>query len=77
MRVEVVIAPSEVLAVVDGEVHVVQGVVSRAVDEFLCPVARDHVAVVDEDCPDLYGDEEHHVEVSVHGADEYEGARGG
>jgi hypothetical protein len=74
VRVEVVVAPREVLAVVDGEVHVVQRVVGRAVDELLGPVARDHVAIVDEDGPDLHRDEEHHVQVPVHGADEDEGA---
>jgi hypothetical protein len=61
VRVEVVVAPGEVLAVVDGEVHVVQRVMGRAVDELLGPVPGDHVAVVDEDGPDLHGDKEHHV----------------
>lgn len=74
VRVEVVVAPGEVLAVVDGEVHVVQRVVGWAVDELLGPVTGDHVAVVDEDGPDLHGDEEDHVEVPVHGTDEDEGA---
>lgn len=74
VRVEVVVTPSEVLSIVDGEVHVMQRVVSRAVDEFLGPVSRDHVAIVDEDGPDLYGDEENHVQVTVHWADEDKGA---
>jgi hypothetical protein len=37
-------------------------------------VTRNHVAVVNENGPDLDGNEENHVEVSVHGADEDEGA---
>lgn len=74
MRAETGVGPGEVLAVVDGEVHVVQCVVSGAVDELLGPVAGDHVAVVDQDGPDLDGDEEDHVEISLHGADEDEEA---
>lgn len=70
VRVEVVVAPGEVLPVVDSEVHVVQRVVGRAVDELLGPVPGDHVAVVDEDGPDLHSNEENHVEVAVHGAEE-------
>lgn len=77
MGIEVVVAPGEVLAVVDGEVHVVQGVVGRRVYKLLGPVTRDHIAVVDEDGPDLDGNEEGHVKVAVHGADEDEGARWG
>lgn len=68
--VEVVVGPGEVLAVVDGEVHVVQRVVRGAVDELLGPVTRDHVSVVDEDGPDLHQDEHDQVEVPLHGADE-------
>lgn len=74
---EVRVGPGEVLAVVDGEVHVVQGVVGGAVEELLGPVARDHVAVVDQDGPDLDGDEEDHVQVALHWADEDEEALGG
>ena len=74
VRVEVVVAPGKVLTVVDGKVHVVQGVVSGTVDELLGPVARDHVAIMDEDSPDLHSNEEDHVEIPVHGAEEYEGA---
>lgn len=69
---EVGVGPGEVLAVVDGEVHVVKGVVGRAVEELFRPVARDHVAVVDQDGPDLDGDEEDHVQVALHWADEDE-----
>ena len=72
VRIEVVVAPGEVLAVVDGEVHVVQRVVSRAVDKLLSPVARDHVAIVDEDSPDLHSNEENRVKVTVHWANENE-----
>ena len=72
VRVEVAVGPGEVLAVVDVEVHVVQRVVSRAVDVLLEPVAGDHVAVMDEDGPDLHEDEQHQVEVLLDGADEDE-----
>lgn len=71
---EVGVGPGEVLAVVDGEVHVVQGMVGGAVEELFRPVARDHVAVVDQDGPDLDGDEEDHVQVALHWADEDEQA---
>jgi hypothetical protein len=37
-------------------------------------VARNHVAVVNEDGPDLDRNEENHVQVSLHGADEDEDA---
>lgn len=69
MRVPVAVGPCEVLAVVAGEVHVVQSVVGRAVDELFEPMASDHVAVVDKNGPDLNADEEEHVEVLLHGAD--------
>lgn len=69
VRVPVIVCPCEVLAVVAGEEHVVESVVGRAVDELFEPVAGDHVAVVDEDGPDLNADEEEHVEVLLHGAD--------
>lgn len=74
VRAEIAVGPGEVLAVVDGEVHVVQRVVGGAVDELLCPVARDHVAVVDQDGPDLDRYEEDHVQMSLHWAEEDEGA---
>jgi hypothetical protein len=44
-------------------------VVGGAVDKFLEPVASNHVAVVNEDSPDLNADEEEHVEVLLHGAE--------
>lgn len=74
VRAKVAVGPGEVLAVVDGEVHVVQGVVGGAVEPLFCPVTLDHVAVVDEDGPDLHGYEERHVEVALHGAEEDEKA---
>jgi hypothetical protein len=67
--VPVVVGPCEVLAIVAGEVHVVERVVGGAVDKLLEPVAGNHVAIVDEDGPDLNADEEEHVEVLLHGAD--------
>ena len=72
MRVKVVVAPGKILSVVDGKVHVMQCVMSRAVDELLSPVAGDHVTIVNEDGPNLHSDEENHVEVSVHRADKDE-----
>lgn len=47
---------------------------SGAVDVFFEPMARYHVAVVDEDCPDLYQNEHGHIEVLLHGADKNEDA---
>lgn len=69
MGVPVAVCPCEVLAVVAGEEHVVKSVVGGAVDELLEPVTGNHVAIVDEDSPDLNADEEEHVEVLLHGAD--------
>jgi hypothetical protein len=67
--VPVVVGPCEVLAVVASKVHVVESVMSGAVDELLEPVASNHVTVVNEDSPDLNADEKEHVEVLLHGAD--------
>ena len=61
MGLPVAVAPGEVLAVVDGEVDVMQSVVGRAVNVLLEPVAADHVAVVDQDGPDLNRDEKEDV----------------
>lgn len=72
MRVKIVVGPGEVLAVVDGEVHVVQRVVCRAVDELLSPVSRNHVTVMNQDRPDLHEDEHDQVKVPLHRADEDE-----
>ena len=58
---EIAIGPGKVLAVVDGEVDVVKGVVGGAVDELFGPVARDHVAVVDKDGPDLDAHKQYQV----------------
>jgi hypothetical protein len=69
VRVPVVIGPGKVLAVVDSKVHVVQGVVSRAVDELFQPVSGNHVAIVDKDGPDLDENKENQVKVLLHGAD--------
>lgn len=69
VRVEFVVSPGEVLAVVASKVHVVERVVSWRVDNTLKPVAGDHVAVVDKDGPDLDEDEKNEVEVLLHWAD--------
>lgn len=74
VRTEIGVGPGEVLPIVDGEVHMVQCMVRRAVDEFLRPMARNHVAVVNENGPDLDRSEENHVQVSLHGANEDEDA---
>lgn len=58
---EIRVGPGKVLSVVDSEVHVMQRVMRGAVDEFLGPVTCDHVAVVDEDGPDLNGHKESQV----------------
>lgn len=46
--------------------------VRGAVDEFLRPVVRNHVTVVNEDGPDLDSNEEEHVQISLHWANEDE-----
>lgn len=74
VRAEIGVGPGEVLSVVDGEVHVVQGVMGGAVEEFLRPVAGNHVAVVNQDGPDLDRAEEDHVQMALHGADKDEDA---
>lgn len=48
-----------------------------AVDELLGPVARDHVAVVDDDGPDLHGDEKRQIQISLDREYEGEDALGG
>ena len=68
--VEVIIAPGEILPVVDGEVHVMQGMVCGAVDKLLGPVSGDHVAIVYENGPNLHSNEEEHIQVPIHWADE-------
>lgn len=74
MRAKVAVGPSEVLTVVHGEVHVVKSVVRGAVQELLGPVTGNHVAVVNENGPDLNSDEKDKVEVSLHGAEKDESA---
>ena len=66
VRVEVTIGPSEVLTVVHIEVQVVKGVMGRAVDVLLEPVAGNHVAIVNEDGPDLDKNEKYDVEVLLY-----------
>jgi hypothetical protein len=70
VRTEVSVGPGKVLSVVDGEVHVVQRVMRGAVDELLRPMARNHVAIVDEDGPDLDTNKEDQVQISLHWANE-------
>ena len=60
------------LAVVHGEVEVVQRVVCGPVDDLLERVAGDHVGVVDEDGPEVDKDEEAEVEVALDGEEEDE-----
>ncbi len=70
VRAETAVGPGEVLPIIDGEVHVVQGVVRGAVDQLLRPMARDHVTVVDQDGPDLDSNEEDQIQISLHWPDE-------
>jgi hypothetical protein len=72
---EVTVGPGEVLAVVDSEVDVVEGVMGGAVDVLFEPVASDHVGVVDENGPDLHQEEKNHVQIFLSGANEDENAR--
>lgn len=57
------------LAVVASEVEVVQSVVGWRVNVSLEKVSADHVAIVDENCPQLNKDEETEIEVFVQGKD--------
>lgn len=70
MRLEVVVGPCKVLPVIDSEIHVMQCVVGRAVDILLKPVARDHVTIMDENCPHLHQNEKNHIQVLLHRANE-------
>lgn len=70
VRVEIDVGPGEILAIVDGEVHVAQRVMRGAIEEFFRPMARNHVAVVNKDGPDLDRTKEDHVQVSLHEANE-------
>lgn len=70
MGLEVIVRPCKVLPIVDGEVHVMQRVVGRAVDVLLKPVARDHVTIVDKNRPNLHQNEKNHVQVLLHRAEE-------
>lgn len=74
ITVKVRVGPGKVLAVIAGEVEVVQGVVSGGVDESFKEVARDHVSVVDKDSPELNENKETEVEVSVEREDVNENA---
>ena len=74
MGLEVVVGPCKVLPIVDSEIHVMEGVVGRAVDILLKPVARDHVTIVDKNRPNLDQNEENHVQVLLHRAEENEHA---
>jgi len=74
ITVKVRVGPGEVLAVIAGEVEVVQGVVSGGVDESFKEVARDHVSVVNKDSPELNENKETEVEVSVEREDVDENA---
>ena len=53
------------LAVVHGEVEVVQGVVRGAVDDRRARVAGAHVRVVDENTPEVDSNEESEIEIPV------------
>ena len=55
------------LAVVHGEVEMVQRMVRRAVDDRLERVSGDHVRVVDEDGPAVNDHEEAEVQLAVEG----------
>ena len=61
VRAEVVVGPGEVLSIVDSEIHVVQRMMRWTVDELFRPMAANHIAVMDEDGPDLDTNEEDHV----------------
>lgn len=74
VRAEIGVGPGEVLSIIDGEVHVVQSMMRGAVDEFLRPMTRNHVAVVNQDGPDLNRNEEDQVQISLHGENEDEDA---
>jgi hypothetical protein len=41
-----------------------------AVEPLLCPMAGNHIAIVNEDCPDLDSNKEDHVQMSLHWTDE-------
>lgn len=69
VRVVVLVCPGKVLAVVAGEIEVVECMVSWRVDPFLPPTSGNHIAVVDKDCPELDEDKEEEVGPLVHGAD--------
>jgi hypothetical protein len=45
-----------------------------AVEPLFCPMACNHIAIVNEDGPNLNTNEEDHVQVSLHWADENEDA---
>lgn len=67
---EIAVGLWKVLTLNDCEVYVMKGVVGGTVDELLNPVTRDHVAVMDEDGPDLDGHKKGQVQVSLDWADE-------
>ena len=63
------ICPSEVLAIVHGEIQMVQGMMCRPIDNVLQPVAGDHIRIVNENRPYVHADEECEVEVFLNGED--------
>ncbi len=72
VRIADPVCPGKVLAIVDGKVYVVEGVVRGTVYDGLEGVAGDHVRVVDEDGPKVDKDEEAEVDHAVEGEEEYE-----
>ena len=68
MGTEHAVHVGEVLAVVDGKVHVVECVMGRAVEPLISPATSHHVSVVNENGPDLDSNKEGKVEVSLHRA---------
>ena len=72
VRTSGAVGPSEVLAVVDGEIEMVKGVMCGTIDHLFQWVTGDHVRVVDEDGPEVDAEEQAEVELAVEGEHEDE-----
>lgn len=58
VRTPKAVSESKVLAVIHGEVEMVQRMMRRSVDDIFQGMTGDHIGIVDEDAPEIDKDEE-------------------
>ena len=67
IRSSSLVRPCEVLAVVDGEIQMMQSMVCGSINHVLEPMTGDHIRIVNEHRPDIDADEEREVEMFLDG----------